>query len=66
MMCHNIQAEAESFNPAPLYLVVVSSAVLILQLSLATPAKEFSRNRAIAQSAEMINDLEQYRAAYGR
>lgn len=58
-------AEAESFNPAPLYLVFVFSVVFIFQVSLAGAAKEFSRNRAIANSAEMINDIERYRAAYG-
>jgi len=60
------KAEAEDFNPAPLYLVFIPSLVFILQITLAAPATEFSRNRAIAQSAELIGDIEEYRAAHGR
>jgi hypothetical protein len=60
------KAEAEDFHPAPLYLVFVPSIVLIFQITLAAPATEFSRNRAIAQSAELIGDIEEYRAAQGR
>ena len=60
------KAEAEDFNPAPLYLVFIPSVVFILQITLAAPAREFSRNRAIAQSAELIGDIEGYRAAHGR
>ena len=60
------KAEAESLNPAPLYLVFIPSVVFILQITLAAPAREFSRNRAIAQSAEVMNDIEAYRGAHGR
>jgi hypothetical protein len=59
-------SEPADFNPAPLYLVVIPSIVLLLQLMLATPAIEFSRNRAIANSSELIHDIEAYRAANGR
>jgi hypothetical protein len=59
------EAEAENFNPAPLYLVFVPTLVLIFQIALAGPATEFSRSRAIAQSAELIGDIEKYHAAYG-
>lgn len=59
-------AETENFNPAPLYLIFIPCAVFILQLTLAASAVEFSRNRAIARSAELISDIEQHRAAYGR
>ncbi len=59
-------AEPEDFNPAPFYLVFVPTLVLIFQIALAAPATEFSRNRAIAQSAELIGDIEEYRAAHGR
>lgn len=58
--------EAADFNPTPLYLVLVPIVALTLQLTLAAPATEFSRNRAIAQSAEVIGDIEQYRAERGR
>lgn len=47
-------------------LLVVPVAVLPLQMSLADPATEFSRSRAIRNSAELIADIEQYRAANGR
>ena len=60
------KAEAEDFNPAPLYLVFIPGVVLIFQITLAAPATEFSRNRAIAQSAELMNEIEGYRAAHGR
>jgi hypothetical protein len=56
---------SESFNPAPLYLIIVPIAVLISQLMLAAPATEFSRNRAITMSAEFIHDIEAYRDEYG-
>ena len=59
------KAEAQNFNPAPLYLVIIPLAVFIFQLALATPAREFSRNYAIAQSAELRNDIEAFRARHG-
>src|SRR6202008_2386911 len=37
----------------------------LLQLLLAAPATEFSRQHAIAASAEMIADIEEYRAEHG-
>lgn len=58
--------EDPSFHPAPLYLLIIPIAVLLLQLTLAAPAATFSRNRAIANSAELINDIENYHATYGR
>ena len=60
------KAEAENFNPAPLYLVLIPGVVLIFQIMLAASATEFSRNRAIARSAELINDIEEHHAAHGR
>ena len=58
-------AEAENFNPAPLYMVFIPVIVLGVQLILAPHATNVSRHRAIAQSAELIGDLEAYHAAYG-
>jgi hypothetical protein len=55
-----------TFNPAPLYLVVLPLALLLVQIFLAAPANEFSRSRAMSQSAELIRDIEAYRAAQGR
>jgi hypothetical protein len=58
-------AEAENFNPVPLYLIFVPGVVLLFQTTLASAATEFSRNYAIANSAELINDIEAYHAAAG-
>ncbi len=58
-------AESENFNPVPLYLMFIPIAVLLFQLTLAAPATEFSRNYAITMSAELINDIEEYRAVHG-
>ena len=49
-----------------LYLLIVPLAVWLLQMALVAPAIEFSRNRAIRNSARLIADIEQYRASHGR
>jgi len=59
------KAEAENFNPVPLYLIFIPSVVLLFQITLAAPAIEFSRNYAITRSEALINDIEEYRAANG-
>jgi hypothetical protein len=59
-------AEIRSFNPAPLYLLVVPTVVALFQFSLVGPAAEFSRYYAIKKSAELINDIEAYHKANGR
>jgi hypothetical protein len=58
-------AEPDNINPTPLYLIFIPAALLLIQLALAAPATEFSRNRAIAHSAEFIHDIEAYRKANG-
>jgi hypothetical protein len=58
--------ESEKLNPAPLYLVFIPIAVLLCQLTFAAPATEFSRNRAIAGAAELINGIEEYHGRHGR
>ena len=55
-----------TFNAAPLYLVVVPIVVAAFKWSFVAPAVEFSRNRAIRDSARLIADIEQYRVANGR
>jgi hypothetical protein len=50
----------------PLYMLIVPVAVALLQLVLAGPAADFGRSRAIRNSARLIADIEQYRAAHGR
>lgn len=46
--------------------VGLPAAVLAAQLALAGPVMDCSRNRAIAQAAELIRNLEGYRAREGR
>lgn len=48
------------------YLLIVPVAVALLQMAVVAPAIEFSRTRAIQNSARLIADIEQYRAAHGR
>lgn len=55
----------DQFNAVPIYLVAIPTMVMLLQVALARAAIEFSRNHAIDHSAELIADLERYRAAYG-
>lgn len=50
----------------PWYLLIVPVAVIFIQLALARPVSEFSRNRAIRNSVPMIADIERYRDANGR
>ncbi len=62
---------SKSATPRPtsavaFYLLIVPVAVAVLQIAAVAPAIEFSRNRAIRNSAQLIADIEQYRAANGR
>jgi hypothetical protein len=49
----------------PLYLAVAPIVALLLQALLAEPVASFSRTRAIANSAALIDDIERHRATYG-
>jgi hypothetical protein len=60
------KTESETMNPTPFYLIFIPIAVLLFQLTLAAPAIEFSRNYAILNSAELINEIENRYAAQGR
>jgi hypothetical protein len=51
---------------AALCLLAVPVAVAVLQMVVAGPAVEFSRSRAIRNSARLIADIEQYRTVHGR
>lgn len=51
---------------ASLYLIIVPLAVFVLQRALIPPAIEFSRDRAIENSAQLIADIESHRAANGQ
>jgi hypothetical protein len=58
-------AERGAVCAAPLYLISLPVLVSVSQLAIAERATEWSRSRAIAQSAEFIGDIEQYRAVNG-
>jgi hypothetical protein len=60
------KAETQTINPTPLYLLFIPIALFLVQITLATPATEFSRKRAIMKSAELINEIEKHHAAHGR
>jgi hypothetical protein len=61
-----LRSAGAAASAVPWYLVVVPVAVALIQFVLAGPATEFSRNRAIRNSAPLIADIEQYRTANGR
>ena len=50
----------------PFYLVIVPLVVVLLQFAFLERAVEFSRNRAIQNSAPLIGAIEDYRVANGR
>lgn len=58
--------ESKGFSPVPLYLILIPVATLFFQLTFASSFTEFSRNKAMAQSVTLINDIEEYRARNGR
>jgi uncharacterized membrane protein len=60
------KAEPENINLAPAYLIFIPVAVLLIQVTFADAAIEFSRKRAIASSAELINEIERHYAEQGR
>jgi hypothetical protein len=59
-------AEPGRFHPAPLYLVGLPVIMLAAQLFLVAPMTRSSRDRAIANAGELIAEIEQHRASYGR
>jgi hypothetical protein len=60
------QTEDTKINPVPFYLVILPIAALLFQTMFSAAATEFSRNYAIAKSAELINEIERRHAMYGR
>ncbi len=54
------------FSALPYYLVAVPIVTAVLQFTLIKPAVEYSRNRAIRNSAPLIAAIEQHRASEGR
>jgi hypothetical protein len=49
----------------PTYLAVTPVVALLLQVLLAEPMASFSRDRAMANSATLIGDIERHRASHG-
>jgi hypothetical protein len=58
-------APSPSLPAAPLYCMVVPSAVLLVQVPLVAPLTNASRARAMAASAEVIEGLERYHSRNG-
>jgi len=59
-------ATARPTSTVAFYVLIVPVAVALLQMAVVAPAIEFSRNRAIHNSARLIADIEQYRVSHGR
>jgi hypothetical protein len=59
-------AVERAFNPAPLYLIVLPIVAAAFKFTLVGPAAEFSRNRAIDDSATLVRDIERYRDTHGQ
>ena len=57
--------EPQAFNPMPLYLVIVPTVTLLTQLTLADTVTEWGKERAIASSAELVNEIERFYTARG-
>lgn len=58
--------EQDNFYYAPAYFVFVPVATILLQLIISTPITNLSRDYAIANSKEYIDDIEEYHAQYGK
>jgi len=65
-VAHRRRADEGSFNPAPLYLILLPAVGLVAQLALAGPFTTSSRARAILNASEFIGHIEAYRAEHGR
>jgi hypothetical protein len=57
--------DVRTFNAAPLYLIVLPLVAAVCKFTLLAHAAEFSRNRAIDNSARLISDIERYRDVHG-
>jgi len=57
--------QVRPISSVPVYLVVLPVVAAIFRIAVVDSASEFSRNRAIANSAPLINDIERYREGHG-
>jgi hypothetical protein len=62
----SISEDTLNVGSTPLYLTAVPIVAFLPQVLLADPMTEFSRSRAIANSAALIDDLEKYHVAHGQ
>lgn len=62
----NQSAADRKHSPIPLYLIAIPLVVVIARAAFIAPAAEYSRARAIEQSAELIGHLETYFEQNGR
>ena len=63
---HLRQGRSSAWHPAPMYLVLLPALTCVVQWTISTPLTRWSRDRAIANAAPLIADIEQYRASHGR
>lgn len=59
-------ANVRRFDPSPIYLLVVPVAVMAVRFTSLEPLSRFARERAIANSAPLIADIERHRTEQGR
>lgn len=59
-------ASPSGIHPAPLWMTLPALALTVIQLCAARPLADYSRQRAITQSAEMIQAIEQCHGRQGR
>lgn len=65
LIVNAFRRSAASRSTMPLYFIVVPIAVALIQFLFSGPMVEFSRDRAIRNSAPLIRDIERYRVANG-
>lgn len=62
---HTASTEKTKFSVVPVYLIVIPLFILILQLVIAKPVTDWSRDRTIANAAEYIRDIENFNSKNG-
>jgi hypothetical protein len=57
--------DKESFSFVPVYMIVIPLYLLTIQLLIAKPITNWSRERTIANAGEYIRDIENFQSIYG-
>lgn len=60
------RAEPSTINPTPLYLIFIPATMTFVQFILARPLTDASRANAIQNAEQVIQEIENHRAAFGR